>query len=93
MYDVFVGNLRDTTTHDEIEKVFCQMGKIARIWIKQSRQSLNFAFIRFYYLNDAKNACRTFNNQNFDGLILKVRLAVSTQQRLKNDSRQRKYLL
>ena len=69
------------------------MGKIASVWIKQSRRVLNYAFIRFYYLDDAMKACRTFDNKNFDGLILKVRLAISAQQKLKNDSRRKKYLL
>lgn len=92
MYDVYVGNLRNTTTRDDIKDVFSTIGKIASIWIKQSRQTLNYAFVRFYHLHDAKNACKTFDNKNFDGLIIKVRLAISTQQKLKNNSRQKMYL-
>lgn len=93
MYDVFVGNLRYTTTCDDIKDVFSPIGKIASVCIKQSRQSLNYAFVRFYDLDDAKNACRTFDSKNFDGLIIKVRLAISTQQKLKNNSRRKMYLL
>ena len=93
MYDVYVGNLPCTTTNDDIRKLFSQIGEIASVHVKQSRQSLNFAFVRFYDLDVAKNVCRTFNGKNFDGLIIKVRLAISTQQKLKNNSRRKKYLL
>ena len=93
MYDVFVGNLRQTTTCDDIKDVFSSIGKIATVRIKQPRETLSYAFVRFYHLHDAKNACRTFDNKNFNGLIIKVRLAISTQQKLKNNSRRKKYLL
>lgn len=92
MYDVYVGNLSNRVTHDILKDFFRPMGKITAVYVKSSKQTLNYGFVCFHYLDDAIKACNMLNNIIIDGLVIKVNLAIKTQQKLKNNSRERKYL-
>ena len=48
-----------------------------------------YAFVTFHNLQDAKKACEVFNNQNLDGLIIKVSLSIKIQQRLSGSVRKK----
>ena len=84
-FDVYVGNLAISTS----EKV-SQAGDISSVWIKDTcYRQYTYAFVTFYNLEDAKKACEVFNNQNLDGLIIKVSLSIKTQQRLSSSVRKK----
>ena len=88
-YDVYVGNLSVAISQENLRDLFCGMGRIAFVWIKMAHQRFTYAFVAFYYLDDAKKACETLNNRNLDGLIIKVNLSIRTQQKLGNSVKKR----
>ena len=83
-YDVYVGNLSVAISQENLRDLFCGMGRIAFVWIKKAHQRFTYAFVAFYYLDDARKACKALNNRNLDGLIIKVNLSIRTQQKLGN---------
>ena len=88
-YDVYVGNLSVAISQENLRDLFCGMGRIAFVWIKMAHQRFTYAFVAFYYLDDAKKAWETLNNRNLDGLIIKVNLSIRTQQKLVNSVKKR----
>ena len=81
-YDVYIGNLSVATSREQLRELFSQAGEILFVWIKEAHQRFTYAFIAFYNLSDAKEACQIFNNRNLDGFIIKVNLSIRTQQKL-----------
>ena len=77
------------TSRNQLRELFSQAGEILSVWIKEAHQRFTYAFIAFYNLNDAKEACEIFNNQNLDGFIIKVNLSTKTQQRLNGSVRKK----
>ena len=88
-YDVYIGNLSVATSREQLRELFSQAGEILFVWIKEAHQRFTYAFIAFYNLNDAKEACQIFNNRNLDGFIIKVNLSIRTQQNLSGSVRKR----
>ena len=81
-YDVYVGNLSVTISKEKLRELFSEIGEILFVWFKEAHQRFTYAFVAFYHLSDAKEACETFNNKNLDGFIIKVNLSIRTQQKL-----------
>ena len=81
-FDVYLGNLSISTSEEHLMQLFSQFGEVSRVWIKDTHRKFTYGFVTFYNLNDAKKACEVFNNQNLDGLILKVNISIKTQERL-----------
>lgn len=92
MYDVYVGNLSNRVTDEILKDFFRSVGEITAVYVKSSKQTLNYGFVCFRYLNDAFKACNMLNNIIIDGLVIKVNLSIKTQQKLKNNSRKRMHL-
>ena len=88
-YDIYIGNLSVTVSIEKLKKFFYEIGEILFVWINQKHQRFTYAFVAFYHLADAKEACIKFNNRNLDGFIIKVNLSIKTQQKLKNSVRKR----
>lgn len=90
-FDVYVGNLAVSTSREQLSKLFLQFGEIKSVWLKTlpKRYTSTYAFVTFYNLNDAKEACAVFNNKNLDGFILKVHISRKTQERLSGDVRKK----
>ena len=88
-YDVYVGNLSVATSREQLRELFSQAGQVLFVWIKEAHQRFTYAFIAFYNLNDAREACEIFNNQNLDGFIIKVNLSIRTQQKLSGSVRKK----
>ena len=63
-YIVYVGNLSVT-----LKNLFSQVGNIMSI------KKNTYAFIKFSNLISAKEACKRFNNQKLDFLVIKVQLS------------------
>ena len=88
-YDIYIGNLSTTISTEKLKNLFSQIGQILFVWINQKHQRFTYAFIGFYHLIDAKKACEQFNNQTFDGSVIKVSLSIKTQRKLKNSVKMR----
>ena len=88
-YDVYIGNLSVATSREQLRELFSQAGEILFVWIKEAHQRFTDAFIAFYNLSDAKEACQIFNNRNLDGFIIKVNLSIRTQQKLSGSVRKK----
>ena len=88
-YDVYIGNLSVATSREQLRELFSQAGEILFVWIKEAHQRFTYAFIAFYNLSDAKEACQIFNNRNLDGFIIKVNLSIRTQQKLSGSVRKK----
>lgn len=81
-YDVYIGNLSVTISREKLRELFCEVGEILFVWVKQGNLRFTYAFVAFYHLTDAEQACEIFNNQNLDGMIIRVNLSIKTQQKL-----------
>lgn len=88
-YDVYVGNLSVAISPSNLRDLFSSMGKIAFVWINLTHQTFTYGFVAFHYLDDARNACKTFNNKNINGLTIKVTLSTRTQQKLSQSVKKR----
>ena len=89
-FDVYVGNLAISTSEKVLRELFSQAGDILSVWIKDTcHRKYTYAFVTFYNLKDARNACEILNNQNLDGLIIKVSLSIKTEQRLSGSVRKK----
>lgn len=88
-YDVYVGNLSVTISKEKLRELFSEIGEILFVWVKEAHQRFTYAFVAFYHLSDAKEACETFNNKNLDGFIIKVNFSIRTQQKLDGSVRKR----
>lgn len=83
MYEVYVGNLSAAISHQNLKDLFYKAGEIVSVWICPiNHQRFTFAFVKFRYLVDAENACKTYDNANIDGLIIKVRISKKTKRQL-----------
>lgn len=81
-YDVYIGNLSVTISREKLRELFCEVGEILFVWVKQGNLRFTYAFVAFYHLSDAKQACEIFNNQNIDGFVIRVNLSIKTQRNL-----------
>ena len=81
-YEVYVGNLPVAISHQNLKDLFGKVGEIVSIWIKGNNRRSTFAFVKYNYLDDARNAVKTLDKKNVDGLIIKVSLSKKTQHKL-----------
>ena len=92
-YDVYVGNLSTMISPPNLRYLFSTVGKIVSVWIKMKHQRVTYGFVTFYYLDDARNACKTFNSTNVDGLTITVNLSLKTEQKLSQSVKKKTDLL
>ena len=86
-FDVHVGNLSISISKTHLSKLFSQAGDVLSVWtLPAFTKKYTYVFVRFSKLEDAKNACELLNNENIDGLVIKVSLSMKTQQRLNTNS-------
>ena len=88
-YDVYVGNLSAAISPPNLRDLFSSVGKIAFVWINLTHETFTYGFVAFHYLDDARNACKTFNNKNINRLTIKVTLSTRTQQKLSQSVKKR----
>ena len=90
-FDVYVGNLSISISKKHLSELFSQAGDVLSVWTQPAfTRKYTYAFAKFSKLESAKNACELLNNQNIDGLVIKVSLSIKTQQRLNTKSSVRK---
>ena len=89
-FDVYIGNLAILTSEKHLKELFSQAGDVLSVWIKDTcHRKYTYAFATFYNLKDARKACEILNNQNLDGLIIKVSLSIKTEQTLSGSVRKK----
>lgn len=64
---VYVGNLKDGVTEDQLQGLFGKHGRVSRIDVKKG-----FAFVEFEEANSADEAIRALDSQEFEGSRLRV---------------------
>ena len=53
---IFVGNLEKTTTYEDLRRVFIKYGKILDIDLKKIEGVIQYAFIQYSDMNNARSA-------------------------------------
>ncbi|XP_058073112.1 serine/arginine-rich splicing factor SC35-like [Magnolia sinica] len=74
----FAANLTFDTTAEDLLRIFSRFGKIQDVflpWNCQLHKSRGFAFIRFYYEQDAHNAIQCLHERRIDGKVVLVEWA------------------
>ena len=92
-YEVYVGNLSAAISQKNLKDLFSKVGTIVSIWINRRNKKFTYGFVGFCYLDDARNACKTLNNRNLDGLIIKVNLSTKTEEKLAKSVKKRDSIL
>jgi RNA recognition motif-containing protein len=74
---LYVGNLSSSTTEDELETLFTQVGDVTGLRIFKDRrgESRGFGFLTMSAQSEADNAVSRLNHYSFNGSSLKVSLA------------------
>ncbi len=75
MKNIYVGNLPFATTQEELEELFTPFGEIqsARIIMdRETGRSRGFAFVQMANDADADQAISSLNDQDFNGINLRV---------------------
>jgi RNA recognition motif-containing protein len=62
---LYVGNLNDSATKEDVETYFSRFGKVATSWI--ARNPTGFAFVTYEDEQDALAAVRAVNGEEFQG--------------------------
>ena len=81
---LYVGNLSHSTTQEQLEALFSQVGEIAEITIVTDREtgrSKGFGFVEMATDADAQEAINRFNGQELDGRPLTVNEARPREER------------
>jgi cold-inducible RNA-binding protein len=82
---VFVGNLDFSTTRNDLEALFTQIGPIRDVFLPIDRSTSRprgFAFIEFESAEDATRAIARFNGHELSGRALRVNAAEERAPRL-----------
>ncbi|XP_058111205.1 serine/arginine-rich splicing factor SC35-like [Magnolia sinica] len=80
LFSVFAANLTFDTTAEDLLRIFGRFGKIRDVflpWNRQLHRSREFAFIRFYYEQDAHNAIQCLHERRIDGRVAHIAWAKS----------------
>ena len=75
---LFVGSLPYSTTSEEVEKLFAEVGKVDNVSLivdKSSGQSKGFAFVEMGNDKLAEDAIKKYNNYEMDGRRIVVNIA------------------
>lgn len=83
---VFVGGLPNYIERQQLQRMFCQYGKINNIWLFHSPPK--YAFIAFENSKDGHEAIREMNGTFFNGV--KIRVEKALHKRGKSGRGQRK---
>jgi len=73
---VYIGNLADSATKEDVEAFFSKFGTIETTWI--ARNPAGFAFVTYAEPADASEAVRGTDGQQMEGRTLRVELAKSS---------------
>ena len=80
MANIFVGNLNDSTTQDDLHAAFSQFGNAERVNIvtdRDSGQPRGFAFVEMNDSTEAQNAVAQLNGAELQGRAMNVNEARS----------------
>ena len=69
---LYVGNLEYSTTYDELKSLFSEYGEILSVKIIEGK---GFGFVEFKTQEEADEAKKALNQQEFKGRKIKVDLA------------------
>ena len=81
---LYIDNLGISTTEDELNTLFSQVGEVMAVKINRDRvsgASRGFGFLTMSALSEADKAVSKFNSCSLNGHKLKVRLAIPRAQR------------
>ncbi|EKX73055.1 RNA recognition motif domain containing protein [Theileria equi strain WA] len=67
---LYVGNLNEDTTTDQIDSLFSRFGILTNVWV--ARRPPGFAFVTFEDPRDASDAIAELNGREFQGTTLRV---------------------
>ena len=81
---IFIRNLPQKVTEEDLNILFSKCGKIEEIIIKN-----NFAFIQYNSLNSSQNAIRNFNDYNFHGSKILVEQAKTRNEKMTEKMREK----
>lgn len=84
MSKLFVGNLSWSTTDEDLQAHFEQVGRVKSVRIvtdKSSGRSKGFGFVEFENAEDAQRAIEMLNEKDFNGRNLRVSPAQEPQER------------
>ncbi|OGD83786.1 hypothetical protein A3J17_03880 [Candidatus Curtissbacteria bacterium RIFCSPLOWO2_02_FULL_40_11] len=87
---LFVGSLSYTTTAQQLEDLFSQVGKVSSVNLitdKFSGQSKGFAFVEMTNDKETEDAIKKFNDFELDGRKLVVNVARPKEDRSDHQSR------
>ena len=81
---IFIRNLPQNVTEQDLNALFSKCGKIDEIIIKN-----NFAFIQYNTFQSAQNAIRNFNDYNFHGAKIVVEQAKTRNEKMAEKLREK----
>ena len=81
---IFIRNLPQKVTEDDLNSLFSKCGKIEEIIIKN-----NFAFIEYSTVQSSLNAIRNFNDYNFHGTKIVVEQAKTKNEKIAEKMREK----
>ena len=83
---IFIRNLPQNVTDEELNVLFSKCGKIDEIVIKN-----NFAFIQYNTFQSSQNAIRNFNDYNFHGTKIVVEQAKTKNEKIAEKLKEKCY--
>lgn len=89
---LFIGSLPYSTTDEELETLFTEVGTVASakvIFDRETGRSRGFGFVEFENDADAKAAVEQFNGKDLNGRALVVNEAKPQQPRERRDDNNR----
>ncbi len=81
---IFIRNLPQKVSEEDLNKLFSKCGKIDEIIIKN-----NFAFIQYNTFQSSQNAIRNFNDYNFHGTKIEVEQAKTRNEKMAEKLREK----
>ena len=81
---IFIRNLPQKVTEEDLNRLFSKCGKIDEIIIKN-----NFAFIQYNTVQSSQNAIRNFNDYNFHGIKIVVEQAKTRNEKMAEKLREK----
>ncbi len=81
---IYVGNLSYNSTEEDVEELFKQAGSVESCHLmldKFTSRSRGFAFVEMATAEEANRAVEMFNDQNFQGRVLRVNIARPREER------------
>jgi RNA recognition motif-containing protein len=87
---LFVGNIGEDVTEDELKQTFAQFGKVQEakiVFDKYTRESRNFAFVKMADPASALSAIKKLNGKKYKGKRLQVNEARTRVRACKGENR------